>query len=71
MALGSSSSKQAYDKWNGSAGQQTVQHLHQANQGGHYVGNFTSYEAARKAAEDAGYPRCQYYPSTGECFGYK
>lgn len=71
MALASSSSKKAYDNWNGSYGQQTVQHVQQHSQGGHYVGNFSSAEAAKKAAADAGYPRYQYYPSTGECFGYK
>lgn len=71
MALASSSTQKAYDNWNGSYGQQAVQHYQQKGQGGHYIGNFSSADAAKKAAADAGYSGYQYYPSTGECFGYK
>ena len=69
-ALASSSAKDTYSSWNGSYGQQAVQHLHQSSQGGTYVGNFSSQEEARAAAARAGFASYQYYPSTGECFGY-
>ncbi|MDE6484738.1 MAG: hypothetical protein K2L14_05045 [Duncaniella sp.] len=72
-ALASSSAENAYKSsgWEGSYGQQTMQHVAQKNQGGKYVGNYSSYEEARQAAVNAGYSKYQYYPSTGECFGYK
>lgn len=71
VALASSSSQKTLDNWNGSYGQQTVQHFQQSQQGGKYIGNFSSQQEAKAAAERAGYPGYQYYPSTGECFGYK
>lgn len=73
MALASASAEKAYKSsgWDGSYGQQTVQHLHQNSKGGTYVGNASSQEEAKQMALKAGYPYYQYYPSTGECFGYK
>ena len=56
--------------WNGSLGQQTVQHYYQSQNGGKYVGNATSETEAKQKAIDAGYRYYNYYPSTGECFGY-
>ena len=70
VALASSSAKESYSSWDGSYGQQAVQHLHQSSQGGKYIGNFSSHDEAKAAAARAGYSRYQYYPSTGECFGY-
>lgn len=69
-ALASSSAKDSYSNWNGSFGQQAVQHLQQSSQGGKYVGNFSSQEEAKAAAARAGYSGYRYYPSIGECFGY-
>lgn len=56
--------------WDGSFGQQVVQHYNQRNQGGTYVGNYSSEGEASRAAVSAGFKYYQYYPSTGECFGY-
>lgn len=56
--------------WNGSYGQQAVQHYAQSQKGGKYVGNATSDAEARRMAADAGYSGYNYYPSTGEVFGY-
>lgn len=73
MALASASADKAYKSsgWEGSYGQQTVQHYQQKSQGGTYVGNASSEREAKQMALKAGYSRYQYYPSTGECFGYK
>ena len=56
--------------WSGSLGQQTVQHYYQYENGGKYVGNATSETEAKQKVLDAGYRYYNYYPSTGECFGY-
>lgn len=71
IAIGSSkSSNPSLSSWDGSIGQQTVQHIIQSSNGGTYVGNFSSEAAAKQAAVKAGYKYYNYYPSTGECFGY-
>lgn len=57
-------------QWSGSPGQQMIQHLDQAQRGGTYVGNASSEAEARNMARNAGYEYYNYYPSTGECFGY-
>lgn len=72
LALASASAEKAYQSsgWEGSYGQQTIQHLQQKSQGGTYVGNASSQEEAKQMALRAGYSGYQYYPSTGEVFGY-
>lgn len=56
--------------WNGSIGQQAAQHVAQHQRGGKYIGNASSQTEARSMATKAGYRYYEYYPSTGECFGY-
>lgn len=72
FALASSSAQHAYNSsgWEGSYGQQTMQHLSQSQRGGKYVGNASSEEEAKSMAAKAGYSGYNYYPSTGEVFGY-
>lgn len=73
IALASSSAEKAYKSsgWEGSYGQQAVQHLQQSSRGGTYVGNASSQSEAESMAKKAGFPYYNYYPSTGEVFGYK
>lgn len=72
IALASSSAEKAYKSsgWEGSYGQQTIQHLQQSQKGGKYVGNASSQSEAEQMAKKAGYSYYNYYPSTGEVFGY-
>lgn len=72
IALASASAEQAYKSsgWDGSYGQQTIQHIQQASRGGKYIGNASSNSEAAQMAKNAGYSGYNYYPSTGEVFGY-
>lgn len=70
VAVASESSKSAYKSWDGSYGQAAVQGYYQASQGGTYLGVFESESSARAAAAAKGFDSYQYYPSTGNCFGY-
>lgn len=56
--------------FSGSPAQQVFQHIAQKQNGGTYVGNANSEAGARSMAQKAGYRYYNYYPSTGECFGY-
>lgn len=60
----------AYNSFSGSPAQQVVQHYAQKQRGGTYVGNASSAAEAKRMVEAAGYKYYNYYPSTGECFGY-
>ena len=73
IALGSSNSNYPSSStrpWDGSIGQQTIQHIVQSKNGGKYVGNASSEAEEKRMAANAGYSGSQYYPSTGEVFGY-
>lgn len=70
-ALASASAQKAHDSWQGSYGQQAVQHLQQNSQGGTYVGIASSEAEAAQLAIKAGFKYYQYYPSTGACYGYR
>lgn len=70
-AVASESSKSAYKSWDGSPGQAAVQGYYQTSQGGTYIGVFSSESEARSAAAAKGFSSYQYYPSTGNCFGYE
>lgn len=50
--------------------QQAAQIYSQSERGGTYVGIAGSQNEAKTMAERAGYSRYQWYPSTGQCFGY-
>ena len=71
IALGSSnSSNPGSSSWEGSLGQHAVQHVYQSQNGGKYVGNASSEAEAKSMATDKGYSYYNWYPSTGEVFGY-
>lgn len=72
IALGSSNSSNpsSSSKWEGSVGQQAVQHFVQDANGGTYVGNASSEAEAKRKAAAKGYSAYNWYPSTGEVFGY-
>lgn len=72
IALGSSNSSNPHSssKWEGSVGQQAAQHFVQGANGGSYVGNASSESEAKRMAAEKGYSAYNYYPSTGEVFGY-
>lgn len=72
IALGSSKSSNpsSSSRWEGSIGQQAVQHYVQGANGGKYVGNASSEAEAKRMAADKGYSGYNWYPSTGEVFGY-
>lgn len=72
IALASSSAEKAYQSsgWEGSYGQRAAQHVAQKQQGGTYVGVASSQEEAESMARKAGYSAYNFYPSTGQVFGY-
>ena len=72
IAVGSSKSSNpisSSSSWDGSTGQQVLQHVVQASNGGRYVGNASSEAQAKSMAAKAGYSAYNYYPATGEVFG--
>lgn len=73
IALGSSNNNYPGSSdggWDGSVGQQAVQHVVQGANGGKYVGNASSEAEAKRMAANKGYSGYNWYPSTGEVFGY-
>lgn len=73
IALGSSNNNYPGSSdggWDGSVGQQAVQHVVQGANGGTYIGNASSESEAKRMTGEKGYDAYIYYPSTGEVFGY-
>lgn len=49
---------------------QAAQTYQQSQSGGTYVGIASTQSEAEAMSKRAGYSRYQWYPSTGQCFGY-